>query len=244
MILKKTNPDTYTFFQHWDELRARLLWSTLAVLAATFLAYTFSDELMSILIRPIGSVVFKSPPDAFIARVNLSLVAGIIMALPIVLLQIWGFVAGGLKPTERKAVTVFAPLSILMFLAGVSFAYFAVIPVTIRFLMGFSSPQLVPMITVDSYISFVGSTLFAFGVIFETPLILLFLTKIGIATPEFLIQKRRYAIMIILFVSAIITPPDCITLLMMSVPLLLLYEAGILISKYASRSSGLAHDHA
>ena len=118
---------------------------------------------------------------------------------------------------------------------GAVFAYFVTIPISIRFLLSFSTDLIVPMITVKSYISFVGTMLLAFGVIFELPLVLMFLTKIGIATPAFLMQKRKHAIIIILVVSAFITPPDFITQLIMAVPLVILYEVGIVASKLTYR---------
>jgi sec-independent protein translocase protein TatC len=235
MIRKKTIPDSFTFFEHWDELRIRLIWSLIAVGAGAVIAYGFSDRLMAAVIRPIGVVVFTSPPDAFIARINLAFAAGLILALPVVILQAWRFVTGALKPHERRAVAFFAPVSIVLFLLGVSFGYCLVVPVTVRLLMGFATPELIPMITISNYIAYVGSTSIAFGVVFELPLLLLFLARIGIATPEFLVQKRRYAVMIILIVSAVITPPDGLTLFLMSVPLCCLYEIGILAVKTVHR---------
>jgi sec-independent protein translocase protein TatC len=120
-----------------------------------------------------------------------------------------------------------------LFIAGGLFAYFVAIPVALRFLLSFSTATIVPMITVKNYIAFVGTMLLAFGIIFELPLVIMFLTRIGIATPKFLAEKRRHAIVLILIVSAILTPPDCFTQALVALPLMILYEIGLLASKMA-----------
>jgi len=132
-------------------------------------------------------------------------------------------------------VRIFGPCSLFLFFLGGIFAYFVIIPISIHFLLSFSTPSIVPMITIKSYVSFVVTMLLAFGVVFELPLVLMFLTKIGVATPAFLVQKRKYAVVIILIVSAFITPPDCVTQILMALPLIVLYEAGIIISKITYR---------
>ncbi|MCA9401229.1 MAG: twin-arginine translocase subunit TatC, partial [Candidatus Omnitrophica bacterium] len=126
---------------------------------------------------------------------------------------------------------VYGPLSYVIFLLGVAFAYFLVIPISIKFLLSFSSEILTPMITVKSYLMYVWMMMVVFGGVFELPIILMFLTKIGIATPAFLADKRKYAVVTILTVSALITPPDVITQLILSFPLIILYEVGIMASK-------------
>lgn len=224
-----------SFFGHVEELRNRLIKSIAAICLASCLFYIIIDEVFEILVKPVGHLVFTAPGEAFIARIMLTLFGGFFLALPVVLYQVWQFVATGLKGYEARYIKFFAPCSFFLFIAGGSFAYFITIPISIRFLLSFSSEFIVPMITVKSYISFVGTMILAFGVVFELPLVLMFLTKIGIATPAFLMQKRKYAVVIILIVSAFITPPDFITQLIMAVPLVILYEAGIIASKWTYR---------
>jgi len=224
-----------SFFDHFEELRNRLIVSILSICIGAGLFYIIIDEVFAILVKPVGQLVFTAPGEAFIARIMLTLLGGFFLALPVILYQIWRFVASGLKGHEIKYVRLFAPCSFLLFILGGLFAYFVIIPLSIRFLLSFSTDFIVPMITIKSYISFVGTMLLAFGIVFELPLILVFLTKIGIATPAFLIQKRNYAIVLILIVSALITPPDFITQLLMAVPLVLLYEAGIIASQLTYR---------
>ena len=227
------SPEDLSFFTHCEELRNRLIKSIVAVLSAACLFYLIVDKVFAFVIKPVGRVVFTAPGEAFVARIMLAFFGGIFLALPVVLYQVWRFVAAGLKEHEAKYVRIFAPYSFVLFIMGGSFAYFVAVPVSIRFLLSFSSSVIVPMITVKNYISFVGTMLLAFGIVFELPLVLMFLTKIGIATPVFLAQKRKYAIVIILGVSALITPPDCVTQIMIAVPLIILYEAGIIASRLA-----------
>ncbi|HBR14423.1 MAG TPA: twin-arginine translocase subunit TatC [Candidatus Omnitrophica bacterium] len=227
--------DDLSFFEHLDELRVRLIKSLGAVIIAACFFYVFIDRTLAWVIKPVGKLVFTSPADAFMARLTLTIFGGFLLALPVVLYQIWRFVAAGLQEKEARTILIFGPASLGLFFLGGLFAYFVAVPMSMNFLLSFSSELMVPMITVKSYISFVGSFILSFGVVFELPLILMFLTKIGIATPAFLVQKRRHAIVIILIVSAILTPPDCVSQLIMAVPLMVLYEVGVLVSKLTYR---------
>ena len=229
-------PDLAPVWDHIEELRSRLFICLGFVLMAGIAFYQFVDSVLAFVIKPVGRLVFTSPADAFVARVLLAILGGLLTAMPVVLYQIWMFVARGLKDNEKKFVRIYGPLSLLCFALGVAFAYYVALPISLKFLLGFSSEWLVPMITVKSYVSFLTSLVLACGLIFELPIVLIFLTAIGIATPEFLVQKRRHAIVLILIVSAVITPPDVITLLIMSVPLVVLYEAGVIASRITYRN--------
>ena len=224
-----------SFFDHIEELRSRLIKSVLAVAVGGCIFYLYIDRVLEAIVRPVGRVVFTAPGEAFVARILLTFIGGFFLALPVVLFQFWCFVAAGLKEDEIKYVRIFGPCSLFLFFLGGIFAYFVIIPISIHFLLSFSTPSIVPMITIKSYVSFVVTMLLAFGVVFELPLVLMFLTKIGVATPAFLVQKRKYAVVIILIVSAFITPPDCVTQILMALPLIVLYEAGIIISKITYR---------
>ena len=227
-----------SFFDHLDELRARFIKSILAFFVAACSSYAFAGHFLGILARPVGKLIFTSPADAFMAQVTLSLWAGLFLAFPVILYQIWQFVCVGLTEKERRYVLVFGPLSFILFFSGAAFGYFAMIPISLKFLLGFSSDFIVPMIEIKNYISFVGTFVLAFGIVFELPLILMFLTKIGIATPAFLAQKRRHAIILILIVSAILTPPDVISQILMALPLMVLYEISIWLSRLTYRERG------
>ncbi len=232
----EANPAYLSFYDHLKELIQRLVKAALAILIASCFVYAYIDKILRVVLKPVGTVVFTSPSDAFVARVTLALYMGALIAMPVVLYQVWQFVGTGLKEREKYYIRLYGPLSLFFFFTGAIFAYFVVVPFTVKFLLSFSSDQIKPMITIENYISFVGTMLFSFGVTFELPLILLFLAKLGIATPEFLQQKRRHAIVLILIVSAIMTPPDLISLWVMSGPLIILYEVGIIITRFNYRN--------
>lgn len=227
------NPDDLSFFAHYEELRSRLIRSAVTVLVAACFVYAVAGKVLVFIIKPIGRLVFTAPGEAFIAHITVALFGGVFLAFPVVLYQVWRFVASGLRPHEAKYVRIFAPWSLFLFVAGAAFAYFIVVPISIRFLLSFSNDVIVPMITVKNYISFIGTMLLAFGIAFELPLVLMFLAKAGLTTPVFLAHKRKYAVVVILTVSALITPPDVVTQLMMAAPLVILYEAGIVAARLA-----------
>ncbi len=222
-----------SFFSHLEELRDRLLKALGAFALGTTMAWNFIDPVIGFVVRPVGRIIFTSPEDAFNARMTLSMLGGFLLALPVILYQLWQFISLGLTAQEKKCVKIFGPLSLGFFFAGTAFGYFVMPPISLNFLMSFSSAWMVPMITVDKYISFVGTIVLSSGVTFELPLLLAFLARIGIATPQFLRQKRRYAIVIILIVAAILTPPDVVSQIILTIPLLILYELGIFFSQWA-----------
>ena len=224
-------PDLAPFWDHVEELRSRIVVCLAVIVGGAVLFYQFVDPVLRFIIKPVGKLVFTSPADAFVARLLLAILGGLVIAMPVVLYQVWVFVSLGLKEGEKRSVLLYGPLSLICFCAGLLFAYYVALPISLRFLLGFSTDWLVPMITVKSYVTYFTSLVLACGIIFELPVVLIFLTAIGIATPEFLIQKRRHAVVIILIVSAVITPPDIITLLIMTVPLVVLYELGVVASK-------------
>lgn len=227
-------PQFSSVFSHLAELRDRLLKAFAAFISATIIAWNFIDPVIGFIVRPVGKIIFTSPAEAFNARVTLSMIGGLFLAFPVILYQLWKFVSSGLTVEEKKYVKFFGPLSFIFFFVGVSFGYFFVFPASLNFLMGFSSEWMVPMITVDKYISFLGMVLVASGVTFELPLVLAFFIHIGIATPEFLREKRRYAIVIILVVAAALTPPDVVSQIVLAVPLLVFYELGIFFSRWTA----------
>lgn len=227
------NPDGLSFWGHLDELRLRLFKSFIAVVIAACLFYPFVDRFLAFLIKPVGKVVFTSPADAFVVRLMLLICAGVVLALPVVVYQLWQFVAAGLKEDERKYIRFFAPASFVLFIAGSVFGYWVIIPVGMKFFLSFSTESIVPMITLPNYISFIVTLVLAFGLCFQLPLALMFLARVGIVTPAFLVQKRKHAVVLILIASAVLTPsPDAVSQILMAGPLLILYELGVIASKF------------
>lgn len=227
------NPDGLSFWGHLDELRLRLFKSFIAVVIAACLFYPFVGRFLAFLIKPVGKVVFTSPADAFVVRLMLLICAGVVLALPVVVYQLWQFVAAGLKEDERKYIRFFAPASFVLFIAGSVFGYWVIIPVGMKFFLSFSTESIVPMITLPNYISFIVTLVLAFGLCFQLPLALMFLARVGIVTPAFLVQKRKHAVVLILIASAVLTPsPDAVSQILMAGPLLVLYELGVIASKF------------
>jgi sec-independent protein translocase protein TatC len=221
-----------SFFKYLEELRSRLIKSAGAFVLAFCLCYSFIGRLIPKIIAPAGHLIFTSPGEAFSAYMTIGFIMALLVSSPYIVYQIWAFVGGALKPSEKKFVLIFAPLSLLFFLSGAAFAFFVAVPRAYHFLMSFSSDYMVPMVTVKNYLGFLGHMIVAFGVAFELPLILAFLAKIGIASPEYLRQMRRQAVMIILILAAMLAPPDIMSMLILAVPLLILYEVGIIFTRF------------
>ena len=224
-----------TLVEHLDELRSRIIKSAVSIIIGSCFIYNFVDRILKHLSQPVGKLVFIAPQEAFVTNIKISLFGGLFLSAPVLIYQVWKFVSSGLKKNERKYVLLFGPLSFLFFVTGVSFGYFVIAPMGIKFLLGFAADFVVPMITISNYISFVGTLVFAFGVVFQLPLVMLFLTKIGVTTPRFLSDKRKHAIVFIFIAAATLTPPDIVTQCLMAVPLLVLYEIGIMLSKLTHR---------
>ncbi|MFA5118984.1 MAG: twin-arginine translocase subunit TatC [Candidatus Omnitrophota bacterium] len=226
--------DTFTFFEHLDELRGRLIKSLAAVALGACVVYHFSDAILTVLAKPVGKLVFIDPTEAFIAYLKLSVWGGLFLASPFVIYHLWKFVGGGLKKSESRYVYMYAPASFLLFLLGASFGFFVIISFGMKFLLSFGSNFMAPMITISRYISFLGAMIVAFGLVFQLPLVMHFLTKLGVVTPEFLSAKRKYAMVCIFIAAGVLTPgPDIFSQLSMAVPLLILYEVGVILSKSA-----------
>lgn len=220
-----------TLVEHLEELRGRVIRSVIVIVVTTCLVYSFVGSILSVMVKPIGKLVFLAPQEAFMANIKVAFWGGLFLTSPFILYEVWKFISVALDIRERRLVSIFGPLSFLFFILGTSFGYFVIIPIGIKFLLAFSTDYLVPMISISNYVSFVGALTFVFGLVFELPLALLFLTKLKLVTPQFLSQKRRHAIIIVFIVAAALTPPDVVTQFLMAVPLIILYEVGIIFSK-------------
>ncbi len=222
------------FLDHLDQLRSRLLKSLLAVVVCALAAFYFSDELFRLIVMPLGDVKLHvtEVTGSFYAYMKVSLIAGILAALPVVFYQLWSFVGPGLYPDEKRLVFPMVAISTVLFVIGAGFCWLIVLPMSLDFLIGFSDDLLEPIITVSSYITFAGMLLMAFGFGFEMPVLAYFLGKVGVLSSRFMAKGRRYAVVIILITAAILTPtPDVFTQLMLAGPLYLLYEISILLVK-------------
>jgi sec-independent protein translocase protein TatC len=237
------------FLDHLEELRWRLLWSIVAIVVCTIIGFFLVTRfnLLGILEAPIAPFLgesklgYLSPIDPFYVTLKLAIIVGLLLASPLVIYQIWAFMSPALMAEEKRAIVPALYFGLLLFMGGVAMAYFIALPVTLEFTMGFQTESLEQSIVIGHYMSFVTQLLLAFGIVFELPVIILTLTALGLVTPEFLVEKRRHAIAIITVVSAVITPGDVITItLLMMVPLILLYEVSIKLSKMIVRRRRVA----
>ncbi len=223
------------FMEHLGELRSRLIYSLYAVLGCMCVAFAFNDELYDFLKKPLipylppgSKLIFTAPAELFFTYMKISMLAGVVAASPVIFYQLWRFVAPGLYKHERKLVWPFVGISSLLFISGTVFCYAVIFPVAFQFFMSMSTEDIVPMIKVNDYLSFSASMLFIFGLIFETPLVMIFLAKLGVINAAMLRKKRRYAILLIFVIAAIATPtPDVVNQTLMAAPLMIFYEISI-----------------
>ena len=227
------------FLDHLEELRWRVIWSLLGLVIGVGAAFGFllNIDVIGWLERPIlplldgRKLVFTHPGDPFQIVLQASLVLGTLLALPVILYQLWAFVAPALYRHEGRMAAGVVAGAVLLFGCGVSLAWYVVLPLALPWLMSFGAPALEPMITAGEYFSFAFSLIFAFGIAFELPVVLLGLATLGIVTPQFLSRYRRHAIVAAVIIGAFLTPGDLVwTTIAMAVPLYLLYELSILLS--------------
>jgi len=232
------------FLNHLEELRWRIIKSLAAVVVGAVACFFLSDQLLAVLTHPVTrlnsppKIIFLSPIGMFLVRLNISIVGGIILGLPVIFFQVWRFVSPGLLESERRYVPEVVGLSTLCFLTGATLAYFVVLPMALKFLIGMTIQQIEPQFDIGKYIGFVLRLILAFGIVFELPVFSYFLTRIGLLTPEFLKRNRIYAIVAIFVLAAILTPPDVLSQLFMAGPLFLLYEISIWVSLIAKKKGG------
>ncbi len=225
------------FLHHLEELRWRLIKSVLSVVIFSIVSYFFAEYLIIFIKKPLGDVQLYniSVTGSFYAYLKVSLIAGILGALPITFYQLWAFISPGLYKKERMMIIPLVLISTILFLIGATFCFIIVLPISFNFLIGFAGELIQNTITIGSYISFVGLLLMAFGFGFKMPLLSYFLAKMGIITSDFLARGRRYSIVVILIVGAIITPPDVFTQFLLAVPLYILYEISIIVVRLTQK---------
>lgn len=225
------------FTEHLGELRDRLVRSFIAVGIGFFVAYLFKEKLFEILIAPLvtamgetgtAQLIFTGLPEAFFTYLKVSLLTGIVLATPVLFYEFWMFVSPGLYRTEKKYLLPVVFLSVFFFAVGSSFGYFIVFPYGFQFFLGFATDTIHAMPSMKEYLSFSSKMLLAFGFVFELPLVLTFMARMGLVTAPFLKKNRKYALLIFFVGAALITPPDVVTQIMMALPLMVLYEISII----------------
>lgn len=234
-MAKETNE--MTIWQHLDELRKRLLFSLLGLVAAVILSIIFADPLLELIARPIGgleNLLSIQVTENLSVYFRVTLLAGFIISLPFTLIQLYLFVAPGLTKKERRWLVLAVPLATLLFCAGVVFAYYVMLPAAIPFLVQFPGPEVLPKW--GDYVSFLTNLIFWIGLSFLTPLLMFILAKLGIVDAKGLAKQWRFALIFIALISAVATPtPDPINMVLLMAPLFMLYLLGILLAALARR---------
>lgn len=225
------------FLAHLGELRYRIVVSLVAVGLSFIPAFMFSDRIINWLARPMPvKLAFLEPTEPFWVNMKVALVAGGFLVLPILLYEVWAFVAPGLLAHERKFAMPFVILSTAFFYLGAAFALWVIVPFAITYLVSFRTENLVATISVNRYVDFVLKFTIAFGLVFELPLGITLGSRLGLVTPKFLARNRKYAILLAFVAAAILTPtPDAFNQALMAGPLILLYEAGIVAARIFGR---------
>jgi len=232
-----------SFLDHIEELRWRIIYALIGVIIFTIVAWFFIDPLIEIvLLKPArdanASLQNLRPFGQLFLYMQVAIVVGIIASLPNIFYQLWQFIAPALRKKERKYILWIVFFSTFCFLAGIAFAYFVMLPLTMKFAAQFGTSEISNEFAIDDYMSIIISVMLAAGVVFELPMISFFLSKLGILTPKFMRKYRRHAIVIILVLAAFLTPgADPVSQVILAVPLVLLYEISIFISKISSKKS-------
>lgn len=226
-----------SLMDHLSELRVRLVRCSIAVGLGFLACWAVVDPIFNALVDPLLAVlpkgshaIYTTLPEGFFTRMYIAFVAGVFVASPVIFYQVWSFIAPGLYEEEKRYIIPVAVLSALFFMAGGAFCYFVVFPYAFSFFVSFATESIVAMPKVSDYLSFVLKLILAFGLIFEMPLFAFFLARMGLITAAMMRKARRYAILAIFVVAAILTPPDVVSQLLMACPMLVLYELSILVA--------------
>src|SRR5262245_8314134 len=235
VVMSELEEGKMSFFEHLSELRTRIMWSLAAAGVGLVIAFYFTERVMRYMVDHVLRIkpVFTSPTEGFWTYMEVAMLLGLFMAMPISLWNVWAFVSPGLHKHERKYAAPFVIIGSVLFLLGGAFALFVVVPFAVQFLINFGQQQgLQPMLSISSSVDFILKFTLAFGLVFELPVVITVLSMIGVVTPQFLSKNRKYAILINFIIAAVLTPtPDVINQTLMAGPLIILYEVGIIAAR-------------
>lgn len=232
-----------TFLEHLEELRWRIIYSFIGVVIGTIIAWVFIDFLVEeVLLRPAKesgvSLQNLKPFGQIFLYFQIALIAGLIISIPNVFYQFWKFISPALRKHERRYILAIVIFSTICFLGGIAFAYFVMLPLALSFAAQFGTQTIKNEFAVDEYMSIIISVMLAAGLVFELPMLSFFLSKLGILKPSFMRKYRKHSIVIILIAAAVLTPgTDPVSQIILAVPLVLLYEISILVSKFSQKKS-------
>jgi len=229
-------PAAMSLIGHLEELRRRIIIMAAAIVACSLICYFYAADITALITVSAGKLYYLNPAEAFFTYLKVSFFAGFLLALPIVMYQLWAFIMPAMTNNERTAGVFLVPASLILFFAGLLFSYYLVLPAGVKFFMGFATESLQPMFSIGQYLSFVISFLLPFGFIFELPLFILVMAKVGIINSAFLTEKRKIVLVMAFVIGALISPtPDVFSQTMVAVPMIVLYEISLLLVKYVLR---------
>ena len=218
---------------HLSELRTRLVIAIVAIIIGTLGAYYYVEDILQILVAPAGKLYYTKPTEAFFTYMKISLVAGCIVSSPVWFYQIWAFIVPALSKGEKKVTFMVVPTAVVLFVVGVLFSYYLVLPMAIQFFIGFGTDELQPLFSIGQYIDFVIAFILPFGITFELPLILIALGILGILSSDRLREYRKMFILLAFIIGAAISPtPDMLSQTMIAGPMILLYEISYGVLRY------------
>jgi sec-independent protein translocase protein TatC len=233
------------FLDHLEELRSALIAILAAWLGSSIVIWFLSGHLLDFLLAsiPVEKLYFQAPVEAFMVRLKLSFIAGFLLSFPFILFRVWAFIAPGLFEHERRVIIPLILPATLLFYTGVIFAYWIMVPIVLGFLLRFGTMLLEPLISISKYFEFVARICFAFGIVFQLPMVIIFLTWAGVVSPKTLLRQWRWAVLAIFVTGAVLTPPDPASQLLMALPLVVLFLVSTLLSliidkRRRSRESG------
>ena len=232
------NEKRTTFIEHLEELRKRILYSIASIALFTVAGFFLAKKFLDLIINraALGTTYFFAPAEAFIAQIKVALFLGVVIAFPFLLYQSWAFIGPGLTRSEKRISLSYMGSGVILFAAGIVFGYYILIPYGLRFLLSFGSETIQPLINIGKYLNFFIWCLLGSGLLFQLPLILFFLMKLGVVDVDTIRKHRPEAVVAVLILCAVITPTgDFFTLLLLSVPLLLLFELSILVARLSKK---------
>lgn len=231
-----------TLVGHLEELRRRIMISAISITLIGIFMFPFSHKILAILESPgsgtVGKLVFFDPAEAFLIHIKIAFFAGLAISMPIVLYQLWAFISPAIEYNAKRQGLPFLFFSLGAFICGASFGFFVLLPAALKFLLGFSGDTLQPLISASSYISFVLGLTLGSGLVFEMPVLSSILSRMGVIDHRLLRKAWKYAVIVIFIIAAVVTPtPDVFNMTILAVPMLILYEASIWVSKFSGRKT-------
>lgn len=222
--------------KHLEELRKRLIHAIVAIVIGSCCSYFFIEDIIDYLTLPVGKLYYLQPAEAFFTYIKVAILGGLLLALPFVFYEAWSFILPALTLSERTIFSFLVPFSVILFLLGISFSFFFVLPLGLKFFLGFGNENLSPLISLGKYFDFVLAFILPFGIIFELPLIVIVFAKLGLLKSSFLASKRKIFIFLSFVVGAVVSPtPDIFSQTMIAVPMILLYEISLFIVRFILR---------